>query len=135
MLASPTTTLGQYIQDEEPYSSSSSTREHGRAMSLSMTPLDRCMQTLSALVRLDDLEGVDFMEAAVGDLLDAAGSDNEVRIAALDHLAHAVRHSRAEGGGGRSATSETTEDAAPHLTFRLFAASAGTAAATGGGSM
>jgi hypothetical protein len=32
-----------------------------------------------------------LMEAAVGDLLKAAGSDSEVRIAALDHLAHAVR--------------------------------------------
>ena len=50
------------------------------------------MQTLSALVRLDDLDSVDLMEAAVGDLLEAAGSDSELRIAALDHLAHAVRH-------------------------------------------
>jgi hypothetical protein len=54
--------------------------------------LDKCMQTLSAPVRLDDVNGVDFMEAAVGDLLEAAGSDSEVRIGALDHLAHAVRH-------------------------------------------
>jgi hypothetical protein len=61
-------------------------------MLLSMTPLEKCTQTLSALVRLDDVNGVDFMEAAVGDLLEAAGSDSEVRITALDHLAHAVRH-------------------------------------------
>ena len=58
---------------------------------LSMTPLDKCMQTLSALVRLDDLDGVDLMEAAVGDLREAAGSDSEVRITALDHLADTVR--------------------------------------------
>jgi hypothetical protein len=56
-----------------------------------MTPLEKCMQTLSALVRLDDLEGVDLMEAAVGDLLEAAGSDSETRIAALDVLAQTVR--------------------------------------------
>jgi uncharacterized membrane-anchored protein len=40
----------------------------------SMTPLEKCMQTLSAFVRLDDLEGLDLMEAAVADLLEAAGS-------------------------------------------------------------
>jgi hypothetical protein len=57
----------------------------------SMTPLDKCMQTLSALVSLDDLDGIDLMEAAVADLLKAAGSDSKARITALDHLAHAVR--------------------------------------------
>jgi hypothetical protein len=49
------------------------------------------MQALSALVRLDDLDGIDLMEAAVGDLLEAAGSDNKARIAALDVLAQSVR--------------------------------------------
>jgi hypothetical protein len=57
-----------------------------------MTPLDKCMQTLSALVRLDDLDGVDLMEAAVAELLEAAGSDSKARIVALDHLAQKVRH-------------------------------------------
>lgn len=57
----------------------------------SMTPLEKCMQTLSALVRLDDLDAVDFMEAAVRDLLEAAGSDSETRITALDVLAETVR--------------------------------------------
>jgi hypothetical protein len=56
-----------------------------------MTPLDKCMQTLSALVRLDDLDGVDLMEAAVAELLEAAGSDAKPRIAVLDHLAQTVR--------------------------------------------
>jgi hypothetical protein len=57
----------------------------------SMTPLEKCMQTLSAFVRLDDLEGLDLMEAAVADLLEAAGSASEARIAALDLLAETVR--------------------------------------------
>jgi hypothetical protein len=57
----------------------------------SMTPLEKCMQTLSAFVRLDDLEGLDLMEAAVADLLEAAGSASEARIAALDVLAETVR--------------------------------------------
>jgi hypothetical protein len=56
-----------------------------------MTPLDKCMQTLSALVRLDDLEGIDLMEAAVGDLLKAAGSDSEGKIGELDALTNEVR--------------------------------------------
>jgi hypothetical protein len=49
------------------------------------------MQTLSALVRLDGRRGLDLMEAAIGDLLKAAGSDREARIAALDVLANEVR--------------------------------------------
>jgi hypothetical protein len=57
----------------------------------SITLIDECMQTLSALVRLDDLDGVDLMEAAVADLPEAAGSDAKRRIAVLDHLAQTVR--------------------------------------------
>jgi hypothetical protein len=56
-----------------------------------MTPLEKCVQALSALVRLDDLEGLDLMEAAVADLLDAAGSDSGAWIAALDVLAETLR--------------------------------------------
>jgi hypothetical protein len=56
-----------------------------------MTLIDKCMQTLSALVRLDDLDGVDLMEAAVADLPEAVGSDAKRRIAVLDHLAQTVR--------------------------------------------
>jgi hypothetical protein len=56
-----------------------------------MTPLEKCTQTLSTLVRLDDRRGLDLMEAAIGDLLKAAGSDREARIAALDVLANEVR--------------------------------------------
>jgi hypothetical protein len=56
-----------------------------------MTPLEKCTQTLSALVRLDDRRGLDLMEAAIGDLLKAAGSDREAGIAALDVLANEVR--------------------------------------------
>jgi hypothetical protein len=56
-----------------------------------MTALDKCMQTLSALVRLDDPGGVLLMEEAVDGFMHAAGPDSEPRIGALDVLAHAVR--------------------------------------------
>jgi hypothetical protein len=56
-----------------------------------MTPLDRCMQTLSSLVRLDDPGGVELMETAVAGLLQAAGPESKARIAALDALAETVR--------------------------------------------
>jgi hypothetical protein len=38
-----------------------------------MTPLDKCMQTLSSLVRLDDPGGVELMETAVAGLLKPPG--------------------------------------------------------------
>jgi hypothetical protein len=56
-----------------------------------MTPLDKCMQTLSTLVRINDPGGAELMEAAVASLLKAVGPGTEARIAALDALVTAVR--------------------------------------------
>jgi hypothetical protein len=41
----------------------------GRAIRRIMTPLEKCMQTLSTLVRLNDPGGAELMEAAVASLL------------------------------------------------------------------
>lgn len=49
------------------------------------------MQTLSALVRLNDPDAIDLMQAAIRDLLKAAGPDSEAKIGALDVLADEVR--------------------------------------------
>jgi hypothetical protein len=56
-----------------------------------MTPLDKCIQFLAALVRLDDPRGVVLMEEAVDSFTKAAGPDSGAQIAALDVLAHTVR--------------------------------------------
>jgi hypothetical protein len=56
-----------------------------------MTPLEKCVQSLGAIVRFDDLNGVVLMESAVDGLVEAAGSDSGAQIAALDVLADTVR--------------------------------------------
>jgi hypothetical protein len=56
-----------------------------------MSPLDQCMQSLAAVVRFDDPNGVVIMERAVDRFMMAAGPDSESRIAALDVLTEAVR--------------------------------------------
>jgi hypothetical protein len=57
----------------------------------SMTPHERCIQALAAVVRFDDTNGIVITESATDDFMMAAGPDSEARIAALDVLAHAVR--------------------------------------------
>jgi hypothetical protein len=52
-----------------------------------MTPHERCLQTLAAVVRFDDANGIVLMEQAIDGLIQAAGTDSVSKILALDNLA------------------------------------------------
>ena len=51
-----------------------------------MTPHERCLQMLAAVVQLDDANGIVLMEQAIDGLIEAAGTDSVSKILALDDL-------------------------------------------------
>jgi hypothetical protein len=55
-----------------------------------MTPLEKCMQSLAAIVRFDDPDGVVLMEEAIYSLIEATGTDSIPKIVVLDVLAEEV---------------------------------------------
>jgi hypothetical protein len=56
-----------------------------------MTPHERCLQSLAAVVRFDDANGVVLMEQAIDSLIQAAGTDSVSKILALDDLTEDLR--------------------------------------------
>jgi hypothetical protein len=52
-----------------------------------MTPHERCLQALAAVVHFDNANGVVLMEQAIDSLIQAAGTDSVSKILALDDLA------------------------------------------------
>jgi hypothetical protein len=51
-----------------------------------MTPHERCLQALAAVVQFDDANGIILMEQAIDALIQAAGTDSVSKILALDDL-------------------------------------------------
>ena len=51
-----------------------------------MTPHERCLQALAAVVQFDDADGIILMEQAIDALIQAAGTDSVSKILALDDL-------------------------------------------------
>jgi hypothetical protein len=51
-----------------------------------MTPHERCLQALAAVVQFDDGNGIVLMEQAIDALTQAAGMDSVSKILALDDL-------------------------------------------------
>jgi hypothetical protein len=51
-----------------------------------MTPHERCLQVLGAVVQLDDANGIILVEQAIDALIQAAGTDSVSKILALDEL-------------------------------------------------
>jgi hypothetical protein len=51
-----------------------------------MTPHERCLQALAAVVQFDDASGIILMEQAIEALIQAAGTDSVSKILALDDL-------------------------------------------------
>jgi hypothetical protein len=51
-----------------------------------MTPYERCLQALAAVVQFDDANGIILMEQAIDALIQAAGTDSVSKVLALDDL-------------------------------------------------
>ena len=51
-----------------------------------MTPHERCLQVLAAVVQFDDANGIILVEQAIDALIQAAGTDSVSKILALDEL-------------------------------------------------
>jgi hypothetical protein len=51
-----------------------------------MTPHERCLQVLSAVVQFDDANGIILVEQAIDALIQASGTDSVSKILALDEL-------------------------------------------------
>jgi hypothetical protein len=51
-----------------------------------MTPHERCLQVLAAVVQFDDANGIILVEQAIDALIQAAGRDSVSKILALDEL-------------------------------------------------
>ena len=56
-----------------------------------MTPHERCLQSLAAVVQFDDANGIVLMEQAIDSLIRAAGTDSVSKILALDDLAEDLK--------------------------------------------
>jgi hypothetical protein len=62
-----------------------------------MTPHERCLRSLAAVVQFDDANGIVLMEQAIDSLIRTAGTDSVSKILALDDLAEDL-----EGNGWNS---------------------------------
>jgi hypothetical protein len=51
-----------------------------------MTPHERCLQVLAAVVQFEDANGIILVEQAIDALIQAAGTDSVSKILALDEL-------------------------------------------------
>jgi hypothetical protein len=51
-----------------------------------MTPHEKCLQVLAAVVQFDDVNGIILVEQAIDALLQAASTDSVSKILALDEL-------------------------------------------------
>jgi hypothetical protein len=51
-----------------------------------MTPHERCLQVLAAVVQSDDANGIILVEQAIDALIQASGTDSVSKILALDEL-------------------------------------------------
>jgi hypothetical protein len=51
-----------------------------------MTPHERCLQVLAAVVQFDDANGIILVEQAIDALIQASGTDSVSKILALDEL-------------------------------------------------
>jgi hypothetical protein len=51
-----------------------------------MTPHERCLEVLAAVVKFDDANGIILVERAIDALIQAAGTDSVSKILALDEL-------------------------------------------------
>ena len=88
-----------------------------------MTPHERCLQALAAVVQFDDASGIILMEQAIDALIQAAGTDSVSKILALDDLTEDLIGNgwNTDGRGSFASTSlvnENSSSVTSALTYR-----------------